>query len=567
MFAWWGRTVYRFRYIVIGVMVALCLGGAVYGSSLGEHVTQSGFYNEGSESVAASVLGDEVYGRDRTSLVVAILTPPDDKKITDPAWQKKVSAELDTFVTDHKDKVVAWVGWLKAPSDGLKKMTTQDLRHTFITVPIKGDNDDAILKNYQAVAPDLYKVNGGNIKLAGLEPLASELTGTIGTDQKRAELAIVPLVAVVLFFVFGGAIAAALPAIIGGLTIGGALGILRFTAEFGPVHFFAQPVVTMMGFGIAIDYGLFIVSRFREELAEGYDVEAAVRRSVMTSGRTVAFSAVIIVASSLPLLLIPLGFLRSITYAIIASVLLAAFLSNTVLPAVLGILGTNVDALGVRTLLKVPFLANWPFSRKIIDWFAEKTQKTKTREEVEKGFWGKLVNVVMKRPLAFAVPITIGMILLVIPLGQLALAGMSEKYLPPDNSVRTAQEEFDQIFPGFRVHGPGGKRKSRRQEGVRRGHLGEARPVRFEFGPVAGRHPAGRDGAQPGGRERRLDRRRGHQPAARGPVPRQRPHGHAATVRPQKAMERPSFAVVIQSSSADSRVSATAVATAAPIMP
>ncbi|OKH84983.1 membrane protein [Mycobacterium sp. ST-F2] len=452
MFAWWGRTVYRFRYIVIGVMVALCLGGAVYGSSLGEHVTQSGFYNEGSESVAASVLGDEVYGRDRTSLVVAILTPPDNKKITDPAWQKKVSAELDTFVSDHKDKVVAWVGWLKAPSDGLKKMTTQDLRHTFITVPLKGDNDDAILKNYQAVAPDLYKVNGGNIKLAGLEPLASELTGTIGTDQKRAELAIVPLVAVVLFFVFGGAVAAALPAIIGGLTIGGALGILRFTAEFGPVHFFAQPVVTMMGFGIAIDYGLFIVSRFREELAEGYDVEAAVRRSVMTSGRTVAFSAVIIVASSLPLLLIPLGFLRSITYAIIASVLLAAFLSNTVLPAVLGILGTNVDALGVRTLLKVPFLANWPFSRKIIDWFAEKTQKTKTREEVEKGFWGKLVNVVMKRPLAFAVPITIGMILLVIPLGQLALAGMSEKYLPPDNSVRVAQEEFDKIFPGFRTN-------------------------------------------------------------------------------------------------------------------
>ena len=74
-----------------------------------------------------------------------------------------------------------------------------------------------------------------------------------------------------------------LPAIIGGLTIGGALGILRFTAEFGPVHFFAQPVVTMMGFGIAIDYGLFIVSRFREKLAEGYDTEAAVRRSVMTS--------------------------------------------------------------------------------------------------------------------------------------------------------------------------------------------------------------------------------------------------------------------------------------------
>lgn len=454
MFAWWGRTVYQFRYIVIGVMVALCLGGGIYGASLGSHVTQSGFYDEGSQSVQASLLGDEVYGRDRTSHVVAILTPPDDKKVTDKAWQKKVTGELDQVVKDHEDKVVGWVGWLKAPDTTdptVSQMKTQDLRHTFISVPLKGDDDDEILKNYQAVEPDLQQVNGGDIKLAGLNPLASELTGTIGTDQKRAELAIVPLVAVVLFFVFGGAVAAALPAIIGGLTIAGALGILRFTAEFGPVHFFAQPVVTMMGFGIAIDYGLFIVSRFREELAEGYDTEAAVRRSVMTSGRTVAFSAVIIVASSLPLLLIPLGFLKSITYAIIASVMLAAFLSITVLPAVLGILGPRVDALGVTTLLKVPFLANWPFSRKIIDWFAEKTQKTKTREEVEQGFWGRLVNIVMKRPIAFATPILIVMTLLVLPIGSLTLAGISEKYLPPDNAVRQSQEQFDKLFPGFRT--------------------------------------------------------------------------------------------------------------------
>ncbi|MFN3003869.1 MMPL family transporter [Mycolicibacterium wolinskyi] len=454
MFAWWGRTVYRFRYIVIGVMVALCLGGGVYGISLGDNVTQSGFYDEGSQSVKASLLADEVYGRDRTSHIVAILTPPDDKKVTDKAWQKSVTEELDKFVEDNPDQVVGWVGWLKAPDTTdptVSQMKTQDLRHTFISVPLNGENDDEILKNYQAIEPELRQVNGGDIKLAGLNPLASELTGTIGTDQKRAEIAIIPLVAVVLFFVFGGAVAAALPAIIGGLTIAGALGILRLTAEFGPVHFFAQPVVTMMGLGIAIDYGLFIVSRFREELAEGYDTEAAVRRSVMTSGRTVAFSAVIIVASSMPLLLIPLGFLKSITYAIIASVMLAAILSISVLPAVLGILGARVDALGVRTLLKVPFLANWPFSRRIIDWFAEKTQKTKTREEVERGFWGKLVNVVMKRPVAFATPILVVMTLLVIPIGSLTLAGISEKYLPPDNSVRQSQEEFDKLFPGFRT--------------------------------------------------------------------------------------------------------------------
>ena len=373
-------------------------------------------------------------------------------------------------------------------------------------------------------------------------------------------MAAIPLVCVVLFFVFGGVIAAALPGIIGGLTIAGALGIMRLFAEFMPVHFFAQPVVTLMGLGIAVDYGLFMVSRFREELAEGYDTEAAVRRAVMTSGRTIMFSAVILVASSVPLLLFPQGFLKSITYAIIASVMLAAILSITVLPAALAILGPSVDALGVRWLVKftepdshvrpvatrirtlsrsrrsprvccfLRWASRWdtwrasasrqtgeqgiqftvigltlgyitllgglfygviamkdadvigsalyyvllgivafvaivvvgialaryvPFARGPLvwwlNWLAEKTQKTKTRAEVEKGFWGKLVNVVMKRPIAFAAPIAIVMIMLIIPLGQLALGGISEKYLPPDNSVREAQEDFDKTFPTFRT--------------------------------------------------------------------------------------------------------------------
>ena len=454
MFAWWGRTVYRYRYIVIGLMVALCVGGGIYGIDLGKHVTQSGFYDEGSQSVRASLLADGAYGRDRTSHIVAILTPPDDKKVDDPQWSQEMVDELDAFAKKHEDKVAGWAGWLRAPDSTdatVAQMKTQDMRKTFVSIPLKGDGDDEILKNYQAVAPDLKTINNGDIKLGGLNPLANELTGTIGVDQQRAEVAAIPLVAVLLFFVFGGVVAASLPAIIGGLSILGALGIMRLVADYAPVHFFAQPVLTLIGLGIAIDYGLFIVSRFREELAEGYDTEVAVRRTVMTAGRTVVFSAVIIVASSLPLLLFPQGFLKSITYAIIASVMLAAILSITVLAASLAILGPNVDALGVRTLLRVPFLRNWSVSRTIIEWLAEKTQKTKTREEVENGFWGKLVNRVMKRPIMFAAPIVILMILMIIPLGKLALGGISEKYLPPDNQVRLAQEEFDRTFPGFRT--------------------------------------------------------------------------------------------------------------------
>ena len=149
--------------------------------------------------------------------------------------------------------------------------------------------------------------------------------------------------------------------------------------------------------------------------------------------------------------MLPQGFVKSLTYALIAAVGLAALLSITLLPACLGILGRHVDALGVRTAFRVPFLRNWKVSRAYLNWLADRLQKTKTREEVEAGFWGKLVNFVMKRPLVFAIPIIVGMILLVIPLGNLSFGGISEKYLPPNNSVRVAQEHFDKLFPGYRT--------------------------------------------------------------------------------------------------------------------
>ncbi len=441
--------VYRYRFIVVGVMVALCLGSGIYGSSLGEHVTQSGFFDDNSESAQASRLGDKTYGRDTSSHIVAIYTAPDGKTVDDPAFRKKVLDNLAKVEKDHPDQILRSIGYFKTP-ELLKNMTDASKKHAFMSIQLKGDNDDLILKNYKAVREDLSD-HGVNVQLAGLLPLANELTGTIATDQQRAELLAMPLVVVLLFFVFGGVVAAFLPGIIGGLTIAGALGIMRLTALSVPVHYFAQPVVTLIGLGIAIDYGLFVVSRFREEIAEGYDTETAVRRTVVTAGRTIAFSSVLISASVGGLLLFPQGFLKSLTYAMIASVTLAALLSITVLPAILGMLGPKVDALSVTALLRVPFLRDWQFSNRLITWLGARLEKTKTSAEVENGFWGRLADRVMKRPLLFAVPIIIVLILLILPLGKLALGGISEKYLPPTNSVRQAQEEFDRTFPGFRV--------------------------------------------------------------------------------------------------------------------
>lgn len=440
MFAWWGRMVYRYRFIVVAAFVTVCLGSGLFGITLGDHVTQSGFFADNSESVKASVMADDALGRDRTTHVVAVIAAPEGKTVDDPAFQKKVIDHFDQLQKDNPDEVYGWAGWLRAPTTTdptVKRMVTEDRKHTFVSVSLKGDDDDTILNNYKALsnpdkdddpAKNKFLMDGVDIQLAGLQPVASELTGTIGKDQQRMEVLSLPVMAVVLFFVFGGVIAAGLPLMVGGLTIAGALGIMRLVTLFAPVHFFAQPVVTLIGLGIAIDYSLFIVSRFREEIAEGYDTETAVRRTVITSGRTVMFSATLIAAALMPMLIVPQQFLRSLTYAGIASVLLAAILAVTVLPACLGVLGRHVDALSIKR-----------FSR------------TKSREELENGFWGRTVVYVMQRPLVFAVPIVIVMLLLIIPLGNLKLGGFSEKYLPPTNSVRQAQENFDSLFPGFRT--------------------------------------------------------------------------------------------------------------------
>src|SRR5262249_37984574 len=159
-------------------MVALCLGGGVFGLSLGKHVTQSGFYDDGSQSVKASILGDKVYGRDRTGHIVATFTAPDGKTVDDPAWRQKISDELNKVKSDHPDQALGWAGYraLPDPTDApplIKGMATDDKKHTFVSIPLKGNDADTILNNSKAVAPDLQKPDGGRVELAGLEPIAN----------------------------------------------------------------------------------------------------------------------------------------------------------------------------------------------------------------------------------------------------------------------------------------------------------------------------------------------------------------------------------------------------------
>ncbi|MDI9929352.1 MMPL family transporter [Rhodococcus sp. IEGM 1354] len=429
MFARWGDIVYRLRYTVIGVMVAGLLGFAAYGLDLNSHLSQSGWDDPTSESAQAARLADTTFGRDKQGDVIVLYTAPQGSSIDDPAFQSKVVASLESLPVDHPDQIEKVNGtyFKVAGAPNLAALGTNDKQHAIASIAIKGANDTELTNNFQAVK-DAFYIDGVDVQVTGLQAVAGALQSTMAGDIHRMELLAIPAVAVLLFFIFGGVVAAALPLIIGGLTVVGANGIVKVFTNFTEVNSFVAPVVSLVGLGLAIDYGLFIVSRFREELGDGYTTTQAVRRTVMTAGRTVVFSATMIVASLGGLLLFPQGFLKSVAYGSIATVALAALTAITILPAMLAILGPRVDALGLKFM-----------------------RKTKSSEEIENGMWGKLTRWVMRNPVKVTVPIVLGLVLLTLPVGNIKFGGINETYLPPDNVTRVAQGEFDSLFPGQRT--------------------------------------------------------------------------------------------------------------------
>ncbi|WP_058853980.1 MMPL family transporter, partial [Nocardia jinanensis] len=427
MFTRWGDLVYRLRFAVIGVVVAGMLGLGAYGLGLADHLSSSGLFDPNSESVAAAELSDGAWGRDHNADVLVLYTAPEGQTIdTDPAFRDKIVDSLNRLPKEYPDQIAQVKGayWKTETGEAQPAVFgSQDKTKTFASIAIVGDNDTDMVRNFRAVK-DVFDIEGVNVQVAGLQPVSGTLNDTMAHDQHRMEILAIPAVGILLFFIFGGVVAAALPLIIGGLTIISANGIIMMLTKFTEVNSFVGAVVSMIGLGLAIDYGLFIVSRFREELAEGYDTKAAVRRSVTTAGRTVIFSATMIIASLGGLLLFPQGFLKSMAYGTIATVALAALASITLLPAMLSVLGKRVDMLSFKQI-----------------------RRTKSAEEVEASFWGRATTWVMQHPLKIAIPICVLLLLLIIPVKNLAFGGMSERYLPPDNATRVAQEEFDQTFP------------------------------------------------------------------------------------------------------------------------
>ena len=362
--AWLSNQVVRRPIVVIVLMVAVALSFGAYGYDLEGRLSQEGWFDTSSDSVKGSVISDDTFGRDTDGDIIALYTAPEGHTVDEPQFRDAAQTTLTDLKAKFPEQILKVDSYWDYTFSGSFADPTR--QHAFASVGLNGGGGTKTLTYFRDVRSAL-EIPGLKLQMTGLQPVVDSLNVGMQEDIKRAEMIALPLVAVLLFFVFGGVIAAILPVLVGVLTVLGAHGIMRLATVFTEVNAFANAVVTLISLGLAIDYGLLMVSRFREELAEGATPAEAVQRAVRGAGRTILYSSSIIAVCLSGLFIYPMGVARSLPYGTISSVVLAAVFSVTVLPAVLYLLGHRIDALSIKR-----------FSR------------TKTTAQIDAGLWSPI---------------------------------------------------------------------------------------------------------------------------------------------------------------------------------
>ncbi|HYB45919.1 MAG TPA: MMPL family transporter, partial [Streptosporangiaceae bacterium] len=239
----------------------------------------------------------------------------------------------------------------------------------------------------------------------------------------KAEGFSMPVLLILMLVIFGSLAAASVPLAIGGLAILGSFTVLRLLTMATTVSIYSLNITTILGIGLGIDYGLFMVTRFREELHRQPTVERAVGRTVATAGRTVAVSGVTVAVALTSLMLFPEDFLRSMGYGGVATVAVDVLAAIIVLPALLAVLGPRVNALRIRRSVHRPVT------------------------DEASGAWYRLARSVMRRPLVYVAVITIGLLALAAPFLRISWGGTDARTLPAASAVRQVSEALNNDFP------------------------------------------------------------------------------------------------------------------------
>jgi RND superfamily putative drug exporter len=413
MFERWGRTMVRRRWWVVGLASAFMAFAGVWGTQVFGALTTEGFEDPAGESSRAVVRAEETLGRSGNDVVVLYRSPT--STVDDPAFQRAVTGTLAALPTDDVTATVTY--WSTNNSPGL---VSHDRRATYAVLTLAGDDETERGEALERVEGSLA-APGLETRVGGITAVSRDIRERVAADIALAETISIPVLLALLVLVFGSVAAASLPLAIGGLAILGAFTALRAMSYVTDVSVFSVNLVTILGLGLAIDYGLFMVGRFREEVARGSTVEDAVARTMATAGRTVAVSGVTVAVSLAGLLIFPMTFLRSMGLGGLSAVLVAMVAALTVLPALLAVLGRHVDALSVR-------------------------RRRPSAGRVEHGFWYRLAHSIMRRPVLYAVGVLAVLLLAGAPFLRVQFGGIDPRVLPAGTESRVVTETVDRDF-------------------------------------------------------------------------------------------------------------------------
>ncbi|MFJ1901531.1 MULTISPECIES: MMPL family transporter [unclassified Streptomyces] len=405
----------RPRLILVVAVVAVALMGVLGSGAFGK-LLGGGYDDPASASTRAGKVIDEKFGGE-TNLVLLVRAA--EGRVDAPAAQRDGRALLAGLKKERNlENVVSF--W----DTGSAALRSRDGREAMVLAHVKGndterdENAKSVIDAYTGPYKDALTVRAG-----GAAAVTSEMGTQSGKDLLLAEGIAVPLTLVLLLIVFGSAVAALLPLVIGIIAIAGTFAELFLLGSVTDVSVFAVNLTTALGLGLGIDYALLMISRFREQLASGASVDDAVRRTVSTAGRTVAFSAATVAAALAALLVFPQYFLRSFGYAGVGVVAIAAFSTLFVMPALFVVLGHRVNS------------GRMPWS---------KPDRAGTRAPV----WGRLAGTVMRRPALTALPVLAVLLVAAGPLLGITFGTPDERVLSSGAESRQVSAALQEKFDG-----------------------------------------------------------------------------------------------------------------------
>jgi uncharacterized membrane protein YdfJ with MMPL/SSD domain len=413
---------------ILAVAGLVMVAAAIFGLPVAKSLSAGGFQDPESESAQAIHLLTDKFGQSDQQLVILVTAPGGAQSdqarqvATDIVEQVKRSAGVFNVSS-------AWTGPAANPSHLAADLVSKDGKSGLIVANLEGGENNA--QNYaKAIAKQVvHDRDGVTVRAGGAAMVYDQINHQNERDLLLMESIAIPLSFLVLVWVFGGLLTAALPVGLGGLAIVGSMSVLRLISFGTDVSTYALNLSSALGLALAIDYTLLIISRYRDELADGCDRDEALIRTMATAGRTVLFSATTVALSMAVMVLFPMYFLKSFAYAGVATVAVVAVAAIVVTPAAIMLLGPRLDALDVRRL-----------GRRIFG------RPDPVRKPVEQVFWYRSTKFVTRRAVPVGLAVVVLLLVLGIPFLRVKWGMPDDRVLPKSASAHAVGDQLRRDF-------------------------------------------------------------------------------------------------------------------------